>query len=203
MARRFGPQEIATGSVLAAAEAAGNHETILKALAALASTAYVCGDFDAAEHLLQRSIALARADQNLARLRVGLGMLGEMLALSGDLDRAREVLKEAGFSFADVVRINSFVVAREHLKGYMTVRDLYRQEMETFQNPLMVAFYVVSMIVVGSHLWHGVASAFQSLGASQPRWSPRLLVFGKTAAVLIAGAFIVIALWAHFAGARS
>jgi 2-iminobutanoate/2-iminopropanoate deaminase len=36
-----------------------------------------------------------------------------------------EVLKEAGFSFADVVRINSFVVAREHLKGYMGVRDLY------------------------------------------------------------------------------
>jgi 2-iminobutanoate/2-iminopropanoate deaminase len=35
------------------------------------------------------------------------------------------VLKEAGFTFADVVRINSFVVGREYLKGYMGVRDLY------------------------------------------------------------------------------
>jgi 2-iminobutanoate/2-iminopropanoate deaminase len=35
------------------------------------------------------------------------------------------VLKGAGFTFADVVRINSFVVSREHLKGYMGVRDLY------------------------------------------------------------------------------
>jgi 2-iminobutanoate/2-iminopropanoate deaminase len=35
------------------------------------------------------------------------------------------VLDEAGFTFADVVRINSFVVSREHLKGYMSVRDLY------------------------------------------------------------------------------
>ena len=35
------------------------------------------------------------------------------------------VLDEAGFTFADVVRINSFVVSREHLKGYMGVRDLY------------------------------------------------------------------------------
>jgi len=35
------------------------------------------------------------------------------------------VLKDAGFTFADVVRINSFVVSREHLKGYMGVRDLY------------------------------------------------------------------------------
>ena len=37
----------------------------------------------------------------------------------------RAVLKEAGFTFADIVRINSFVVSREHLKGYMGVRDRY------------------------------------------------------------------------------
>ena len=30
-------------------------------------------------------------------------------------------------------------------------RDLYRQEMENFSNPLMVGFYVLSMLVVGSH----------------------------------------------------
>ena len=35
------------------------------------------------------------------------------------------VLKEAGFSLADVVRINAFVTSRDHLKGYMSVRDLY------------------------------------------------------------------------------
>ena len=82
-------------------------------------------------------------------------------------------------------------------------RDLYRQEMETFANPLMVGFYVLSMIVVGSHLWHGVASSVQSLGADNPKWTPRVLTFGKVVAVALAGAFIVIALWAHFAGARS
>jgi 2-iminobutanoate/2-iminopropanoate deaminase len=35
------------------------------------------------------------------------------------------VLTEAGFSLADVVRINSFVTSRDHLKGYMSVRDIY------------------------------------------------------------------------------
>ena len=35
------------------------------------------------------------------------------------------VLEAAGFAFADVVRINAFVVSREHLRGYMSVRDLY------------------------------------------------------------------------------
>ena len=82
-------------------------------------------------------------------------------------------------------------------------RDLYRQEMETLSNPLMVAFYVLSMLVVGSHLWHGVSSAVQSLGGDHPRWTPRVLAAGKVAAVVIAGAFIAIALWAHVVGARS
>jgi 2-iminobutanoate/2-iminopropanoate deaminase len=36
-----------------------------------------------------------------------------------------EVLKEGGMRFADVVRINAFVVGREQLAGYMRVRDEY------------------------------------------------------------------------------
>ena len=40
----------------------------------------------------------------------------------------------------------------------------------------------------------------QSLGADEPRWTPRVLVFGRVVAVLIAAGFIVIALWAYFAG---
>ena len=81
-------------------------------------------------------------------------------------------------------------------------RDLYRLEMENFRSPLTVGFYLVSMVIVGSHLWHGVASSFQSLGADHPSWTPRALVFGKTMAALIAGGFIVIVLVVHFMGAH-
>jgi succinate dehydrogenase / fumarate reductase cytochrome b subunit len=81
-------------------------------------------------------------------------------------------------------------------------RDLYRLEMENFVNPLVVGFYVLSMVVVGSHLWHGISSSLQSLGFDHPRWTPRFMAIGKVFAVAIAGGFIVIALWAHFAGAR-
>jgi succinate dehydrogenase cytochrome b subunit len=76
-------------------------------------------------------------------------------------------------------------------------RDLYQQEMAVFANPLMTAFYVLSMLVIGSHLWHGASSAFQSLGLTHPRWTPRLIVAGKVFAALVAGAFIVIAIWAY------
>jgi len=81
-------------------------------------------------------------------------------------------------------------------------RDLYKQEMDVFADPLMVAFYVFSMVVIGSHLFHGIASSLQSLGAVHPAWTPRILVAGKAIAVAIAAAFIVIAIWAHVAGAR-
>lgn len=79
-------------------------------------------------------------------------------------------------------------------------RDLYRLEMENFANPLTVVFYVLSMVVVGSHLYHGIASSFQSLGADQPRWTPRILLAGKVIAVLIAVGFAVIAVWAYLTG---
>lgn len=80
-------------------------------------------------------------------------------------------------------------------------RDLYRLEMEAFQNPLMVAFYVLSMVVIGLHLSHGISSAFQSLGLDKPVWTRFILPAGKVIAALIAGAFIVIAIWAHLQGA--
>lgn len=76
-------------------------------------------------------------------------------------------------------------------------RDLYRQEMENLSSPLTVAFYLLSMVVVGSHLWHGISSGFQSLGADHPTWTPRLIVAGKVFAVAIAGGFMIIAVWVY------
>ena len=100
-----------------------------------------------------------------------------------------------------IIHVKAFRYGIEH-EWPAGGRDLYRLEMENFTNPFTVGFYVLSMVVVGSHLWHGISSSVQSLGFDHPRWTPRVLAGGKVAAVAIAGGFIVIALWAHFAGAR-
>jgi succinate dehydrogenase cytochrome b subunit len=76
-------------------------------------------------------------------------------------------------------------------------RDLYRLEMENLSNPLVVGFYVLSMVVVGSHLWHGIASALQSLGFDHPVWTPRVLTAAKVVATLIAVGFMAIAVWVY------
>jgi succinate dehydrogenase / fumarate reductase cytochrome b subunit len=80
--------------------------------------------------------------------------------------------------------------------------DLYRVEVENLSHPLMAGFYVLSMLIVGSHLWHGASSALQSLGFDHPRWTPRLILAGRAFAVLVAGGFIVLTLWAHLVGDR-
>src|SRR5262249_53286143 len=40
-------------------------------------------------------------------------------------------------------------------------RDLYQMELTTLANPVVVGFYIIPMIVVGLHLWHGASSAVQ------------------------------------------
>lgn len=83
------------------------------------------------------------------------------------------------------------------------VRDLYRLELENFRSPIAVTLYIISMVFVGLHLWHGVPSSFQSLGLNGPKFTPAIRRIGKISAVVIAGTFIVITLWVFFAGAQS
>jgi succinate dehydrogenase / fumarate reductase cytochrome b subunit len=101
-----------------------------------------------------------------------------------------------------VIHVRTFKYGTEY-ETASGVRDLYRLEMENFSNPLTVGFYILSMLVVGSHLWHGASSSLQSLGIENRRWTPRILAAGKVAAVLIAAGFIVIAIWAFTQGARA
>lgn len=81
--------------------------------------------------------------------------------------------------------------------GDPPMRDLYRTEVEVFSSALWVAVYVVAMVLIGFHLRHGIASAFQSLGASHPVYTKRLVVIGTIVAILIAGGFAVIPVWVY------
>ena len=53
-------------------------------------------------------------------------------------------------------------------------------------------FYVFSMAVLGFHLWHGFASAFQSLGLNHPTYTPIIKTFGRAFSVVVPGLFAII-----------
>ncbi|MCR9171233.1 MAG: succinate dehydrogenase cytochrome b subunit [bacterium] len=57
---------------------------------------------------------------------------------------------------------------------------------------LAVILYVLAMAVLGFHLWHGFASAFQTLGLNNEKYTPLLSGFGKAFSVLIPLGFAVI-----------
>jgi succinate dehydrogenase / fumarate reductase cytochrome b subunit len=95
-----------------------------------------------------------------------------------------------------VIHVRTFKYGAEY-EAAGGVRDLYRLEMENFRSPLAVGFYVLSMLVVGSHVWHGASSSIQSLGFDHPRWTPRVLASTKVLAAIITVGFIIIVLWAH------
>lgn len=64
-----------------------------------------------------------------------------------------------------------------------------------FRNPLVAAIYLLAMVVVGLHLYHGVWSSGRSLGLSQPTPQPlrRRLALGLAVFVWLGFTAIVVA----------
>lgn len=105
-----------------------------------------------------------------------------------------------------VIHLKTFKFGPDLEEGYVTyvdgepVRDLYRLVVEVFSNEAYVVGYVAAMIFLGFHLHHGFWSAFQSLGAHHPRYSPLLYGAGLVFAILLAAGFLVIPVWIYFQG---
>ena len=59
-------------------------------------------------------------------------------------------------------------------------------------------FYVLSMSVLSFHLWHGFASAFQSLGLNHPKYTPLIKIFGRGFAIVVPLLFAIIPVMIYF-----
>ncbi|MGX7667692.1 succinate dehydrogenase cytochrome b subunit [Flavobacterium pedocola] len=83
-------------------------------------------------------------------------------------------------------------------EGY---KDLHKITFAFFQQPkyglIATLLYVVSMIVLAFHLWHGFQSAFQSLGVNN-KFTPAIKTFGRGFAIIVPLLFAIIPLYIHF-----
>lgn len=106
-----------------------------------------------------------------------------------------------------ILHISQFTLGPSIEQGYATqlkgeqVRDLYRLVHETFKNPMFVGIYVAVMIFLGLHLRHGFWSAFQSLGAMNPRLSKPIYGLALLLALLVAAGFLFIPVWIYMGAA--
>jgi succinate dehydrogenase / fumarate reductase cytochrome b subunit len=78
------------------------------------------------------------------------------------------------------------------------VQDLYQPVLVAFKNPLYVAFYLLSMVVIAFHLWHGFWSSFQTLGLDHRRYTPLIKVAGYIYSIGISAGFALIPAWVFF-----
>lgn len=75
------------------------------------------------------------------------------------------------------------------LPGGEVVPDVYAMVVTSFQQPLISVLYILSMIMVGLHLNHAIASAAQTLGVTNRRIVPLVRVLGPGLSVLVALGF--------------
>lgn len=76
--------------------------------------------------------------------------------------------------------------------GDHTVKNLYETVNAAYSEIGYVIIYVVSMAVLAFHLWHGFASAFQTLGLNHLKYNPVIRFVGRTFAIVVPGLFALI-----------
>ncbi|MWB93477.1 succinate dehydrogenase [Flavobacterium sp. GA093] len=84
-------------------------------------------------------------------------------------------------------------------EGY---KDLHKITVAFFQDAktglIATLLYVLAMAVLAFHLWHGFASAFQTMGVNNPTYSPIIKGFGKGFALIVPLLFAIIPIYIHF-----
>lgn len=84
-------------------------------------------------------------------------------------------------------------------EGY---KDLHKITVAFFKQAdyglLYTILYVVSMVVLGFHLYHGFGSSFQSIGLNNPKYNGLIKGFGYGFAIIVPLLFAIIPVYIHF-----
>ena len=77
-----------------------------------------------------------------------------------------------------------------HPGGYVELHA-YENVVSGFTPPFAL-LYIVVMLLIGTHLSHGIWSMFQSLGFSHPRYTPLIKRFAAVFSWILVGGFIAV-----------
>jgi succinate dehydrogenase / fumarate reductase, cytochrome b subunit len=96
--------------------------------------------------------------------------------------------------------VNMFKFTDHPLVTYdgVVMKDFYTVVVAAFKNPWITAAYMAAMVLLGTHLWHGVWSAFQSLGWNSDRHIKCLTRLSIAVAVVLAVGFLALPPYIYF-----
>ncbi len=133
--------------------------------------------------------------------KMAIGVLGSpnpMIPLRADGTVDPELLKQYKLKQIHVTTI----VDEKGEEVFKGTKDLHKITVAFFKQPkyglLYTILYVISMVVLGFHLYHGFGSAFQSLGANNPKYNGLIKNFGKAFAIIVPLLFAIIPLYIYF-----
>lgn len=76
--------------------------------------------------------------------------------------------------------------------------DFYTMAVLLFSNKIYSIIYIVLLVLLGFHLNHAFASAFQTLGLNHNRYTPAIKVIATIYSFVVAGGFIIIPVYFMF-----
>ncbi len=143
---------------------------------------------------LQNRTARPKAYATRAKGEKSVSMASQTMGVQGSLILAFIILHIATFKYGTHydTTVNGVVV-----------RDLYRLMVEVFQQPGYVAWYLISLVVLGFHLSHGVGSVFQSFGWMNGRYQATLKRVSYLYAIVVAMGFISQPIYIFFTAGKS
>ena len=77
-------------------------------------------------------------------------------------------------------------------------RDLYELVFKQFHSPITLTIYLLGLIALSIHLWHGFESAFQTLGLQHQRYTPAIKLVGKLFAIIVPVGFAAMPIYVYF-----
>ncbi len=123
----------------------------------------------------------ARPTKYVKRANVQASVASRTMSLSGPVIAAFVILHLLHFTTGTI-----------HPGGFVELHA-YENVVSGFTPPFAF-LYIAVMLLVGTHLSHGIWSMFQSLGFSHPRYTPMIKSFAAVFSWVLIGGFIAVPL---------
>ncbi len=78
------------------------------------------------------------------------------------------------------------------------VKDLYEKVVASFSQLWIVVVYLVGLLVLGFHLYHGFSSAFQTLGISHSKYTPIIKAIGVAFSIIVPIGYAILPIYFYF-----
>jgi succinate dehydrogenase / fumarate reductase cytochrome b subunit len=115
---------------------------------------------------------------------------------AGESTLASRTMMISGLIILVFVVLHVYMFKYGEKRGPNNELALWELVIKSFQNPLIVAWYVAAMIVLGMHLSHGFSSLFQSLGWVKQGWRHPMRRAGAVIGWVLALAFAAMPIYA-------